>query len=317
MPLLSEPRADSATDHFRSRRQGVFVYSVQKCSPNGDPLMGNAPRQDPVTRRLLVSKYRIKRTVRDYLRDYEGFALIADGSPKTIDERLRELVRIAGEAERDRSIYFDTIDFALFGAVINPQDKDLKKEFPTSSFRGPVQVFDGESLHPVDYVEEQGTSAFKGTDKAAQKSFRTSYSVPFALISASWVASPAAARITGATDDMLEIFRSALWHGTNNLLTGSKTGHRSRLMLEFRFDERHPNTLIPFPEKRISPMTRSDTAARGIEDMGLDLSGVWELAERYADRLEGISLVTDGSVAVQMGQVPKRISRMLSRDEWD
>lgn len=310
LKLLRNPPTEAA-DILSSRNQGVFLYSVQGCSPNGDPLKNDAPRQDPVTRRIQVSKYRIKRTVRDYLRDYENLALLADGSPQTIDERLKELLDHGGP-----EVLYQVIDFILFGAVINPQNKAIKESFPLSSFRGPVQVYDAESLHPVEFLEEQGISAFKGREHALQKSFRMAYKIPFALISAPYVASPALARYTGANDDTLDIFYDALWYGTDNLLTGTKLGHKSRGLLNFRFKDEFPNAMLPFPEKgiRVTFAEGIDkTSVRGIGDILIDFSEVWARAERFIGKLKEISLVLDADkdMHVEIGEMTPRMKKIF------
>ena len=49
----------------------LFLYDAALCNPNGDPDQENKPRMDRATKTNLVSSFRIKRYIRDYLIDNE------------------------------------------------------------------------------------------------------------------------------------------------------------------------------------------------------------------------------------------------------
>lgn len=52
-------------------REFLFLYDAANCNPNGDPDQENKPRMDRATKTNLVSSFRLKRYVRDYLIDNE------------------------------------------------------------------------------------------------------------------------------------------------------------------------------------------------------------------------------------------------------
>ncbi len=54
-----------------NNREFLFLYDAANCNPNGDPDQENKPRMDRATKTNLVSSYRLKRYVRDYLIDNE------------------------------------------------------------------------------------------------------------------------------------------------------------------------------------------------------------------------------------------------------
>lgn len=54
-----------------NNREFLFLYDAALCNPNGDPDQENKPRMDRATKTNLVSSFRIKRYIRDYLIDNE------------------------------------------------------------------------------------------------------------------------------------------------------------------------------------------------------------------------------------------------------
>ena len=68
-----------------NNREFLFLYDAANCNPNGDPDQENKPRMDRATKTNLVSSYRLKRYVRDYLIDNET------------NEKLDVFVRQMGE----------------------------------------------------------------------------------------------------------------------------------------------------------------------------------------------------------------------------
>ena len=55
------------TENEAGRSEFLFCYDAIMTNPNGDP-DENRPRIDLVTRRNLVTEFRLKRTIRDYLK---------------------------------------------------------------------------------------------------------------------------------------------------------------------------------------------------------------------------------------------------------
>ena len=56
---------------IKNRSELVFLYDIVDNNPNGDPLDSNKPRIDEETGINLVTDVRLKRTIRDYLKDYK------------------------------------------------------------------------------------------------------------------------------------------------------------------------------------------------------------------------------------------------------
>ena len=125
------------------------------------------------------------------------------------------------------------IDVRLFGITFAPKGMD-KAAF---SWTGPVQISWGMSMHKVKPELVQGTAAFTSGDGKSQRSLRTEWRVPFALISFYGVANQYASKTTGATDEDIEKLRRGWWLGTKNLITRSKLGHKPLMWLEIVYKE--------------------------------------------------------------------------------
>jgi CRISPR-associated protein Csh2 len=54
-----------------NRAELLFLYDVKDANPNGDPLDENKPRIDEETGVNIVTDVRLKRTIRDYLHDFD------------------------------------------------------------------------------------------------------------------------------------------------------------------------------------------------------------------------------------------------------
>jgi len=118
---------------IKNRAEIVFLYDVKDANPNGDPLDENKPRIDEETGINIVTDVRLKRTIRDYLKDFKGY----DGKTNK-DIFVREIANEKGEIqdgktrakdfEENKKIVLEKcIDVRLFGAVI-PLPEKAKKE---------------------------------------------------------------------------------------------------------------------------------------------------------------------------------------------
>ncbi|MGB4754652.1 MAG: type I-B CRISPR-associated protein Cas7/Csh2, partial [Fervidobacterium sp.] len=221
---------------MKSRKELLFVYSVKDANPNGDPLNANHPRYDEETGQVLVSDVRIKRTIRDeFMRmkknedEYEE--VFIDGLPKTMKNRYEELKSKYTDKEKAQEILKECIDARLFGVTFALGEK------ATFAWTGPVQFKWGRSLHKAKVEFIQGTGAFVTNEGGEQRTIRNEYIVPFALIATYAIGNQYASVRTGASDEDFNKLVEALWNGTNNLITRSKTEHRSRMLLVIDYVE--------------------------------------------------------------------------------
>jgi len=291
---------------MKSRKELLFVYSVKDANPNGDPLNANHPRYDEETGQVLVSDVRIKRTIRDeFMRmkkdgnegEYEE--VFIDGLPKTMKSRYDELKGKFGDKEKAENILKKCIDARLFGLTFALGDKE------TFAWTGPVQFKWGRSLHKAKVEFIQGTGAFVTKEGGEQRTIRNEYIVPFALIATYAIGNQHASVRTGASDEDFNKLVEALWNGTNNLITRSKTEHRSRMLLVIDYVEGF-NGLIGSLDERIKLVKKDGSelsedeqlALRSITEVSIDLREVCEKLESLSNQIEQIKIIKDPDLEI-------------------
>lgn len=79
---------------IKNRSEILFLYDVTDANPNGDPMEENRPRIDEETGVNIVTDVRLKRTIRDYLRDFKGQSIFIQAE-KVIEEGT-ELIKARG-----------------------------------------------------------------------------------------------------------------------------------------------------------------------------------------------------------------------------
>ncbi len=144
------------SDVLKNRSEILFLYDVTDANPNGDPMEENRPRIDEENSINIVTDVRLKRTIRDYLRDFknqnifiqaekvveEGTELIKargakliDEIEKLLDEELKneaeviksKLEEILGEGSKGKR---KTIFNGALGDEVNDETKnELFKNF--------------------------------------------------------------------------------------------------------------------------------------------------------------------------------------------
>jgi CRISPR-associated protein Csh2 len=247
------------SDTIKNRSELLFLYDVKDNNPNGDPLDGNKPRIDEETNINIVTDVRLKRTVRDYLKDFKGMEIfvreIADDEGKIQDAKMRandflkDIDNVEGKGFNEqkqiikKKILESCIDVKLFGATIpldlkvNDEKGKSKNVTGSITLTGPVQFRMGRSLHKVELKYIKGTGAFAAKAGATQKTFREEYILPYSLIAFYGVINENAAKETELTDDDVKALTEGMWNGTKNLISRSKAGHEPRLLLKINYNE--------------------------------------------------------------------------------
>jgi CRISPR-associated protein Csh2 len=285
---------------FNQRREYLFLYSVKDANPNGDPLNENHPRYDGDTGQAMASDVRIKRTIRDeWVRTKE--LVLVDGEAKTLKTRFDELKKVTGH-DKAREVIGKCLDARLFGVTFALGNEAF-------SWTGPVQFKWARSLHSASFEFIQGTSAFateggKGGDKQ-QRSFRNEYLVPFALMSVYAIANQNASIETGAADQDLEKMVSALWEGTDNLITRSKNEHKSRLLLEITYKEGFNGKIGALDEKvwlvdknGLPLEPEKQKALRSLDEVSLDVAALLAAIKAKKGQIQKTRMILDGDLAI-------------------
>ncbi len=149
---------------IKNRSEIIYLYDVVDNNPNGDPLDSNKPRIDEETGINIVTEVRLKRTIRDYLKDYKGKEIfvreIRDENDNVQDSKNRIIMFGTNKNEAAKNVLDKCIDIRIFGATIpiqrNKKTKELVAckgkgtESSVITFTGPVQFNMGRSLHNVE-----------------------------------------------------------------------------------------------------------------------------------------------------------------------
>ena len=282
------------------RSELIFLYDIKDNNPNGDPLDNNKPRIDEETNINIVTDVRLKRTIRDYLQSYKGQEIFVreirneKGNVQDAKARARDFGKTKEEAIEN--ILKNCIDVRLFGATI-PLEFN-KKETGSATFTGPVQFAMGRSLHRVVLKRIKGTGGFASGEDKDNKTFREEYVLPYSLIGFYGIVNEHAAESTKLTENDLTLLLEAMWNGTKNLISRSKIGQNSRLLLriEYKEDNYHIGDLI----KRINLVSEKlDEEIRNVSDFRLDFENFLLSIKEHRDKIDKVYFKKDSDILEQ------------------
>ncbi len=212
----------------KNRSEILFLYDVKWGNPNGDPMDENKPRLDQETDTIIVTDVRLKRTIRDYLKDFHGENLWVSSEAVHPSERMKELGITKLEDAIDKCI-----DVRLFGIVMPEKSKSALG----NSLTGAVQFRYGRSLHKAKWELIQGTAAFTSKEGKGQRSIREEYVVPYALIAFYGVINEKLAEKSKLSEEDIQKLLDGIWNGTKNLITRSKMEQNPRLLVKINYKE--------------------------------------------------------------------------------
>jgi len=283
---------------IKNRTELLFLFEAEYTNPNGDPLNENRPRFDEEESKALVSDVRLKRSIRDYWYSYKGHdgsgdkdifvreTTYKDGENEFIKSGKRRVKDFGNKKEEiSTAILARCVDVRVFGGVL-PMDAD------SITFTGAVQFNMGKSINQTDPITLQGTGAFASADKAKQKTFRTEYALPYALIGFNGIINEKAAAYSKMTDDDKSLLLEGIWEGTKNLISRSKFGQAPLLLLSVNYKE-------PFYlgnlRQRLKLICEGDNSMkiRNINDYELDISDLVAALKSEKDKIQDIDLQID------------------------
>jgi len=225
------------------RSEFLFCYDARMANPNGDP-DENRPRIDPITHKNLVTEFRLKRTIRDYLERRMGLPVFmkeeieADGSVKTIEgmanRYIEETTSRKGDKEKKsktvqrEKLTKDHIDIRLFGLLFAVGGVHFKQT-------GPVQFGIGQSLNQVDEIQVRMTRVVPTKEEAKAGTFGEKHLLRYSFIVFHGFLNDIVAKEVNLTEKDVSSMMQAAWFGTNDLSTTSKFGQASRLLLRVNY----------------------------------------------------------------------------------
>ena len=289
---------------IKNRREHLFLYDVSFANPNGDPNDENKPRIDEETGRNIVTDVRLKRTIRDYLKDFEGLEIfvkeISNEEGKIQDAKAR-----AKDYENNpERILKECIDVRLFGGTI-PIETGKKKD-SSITYTGPVQFNMGQSLHRVKLEFIKGTGAFASKEGQQQKTFREEWILPYSFIAFHGVTNENAAKDTGLTDKDLAYLRKGMWEGTKNLITRSKNEQMPRLLIEVVYKDGIHSYVGELHRYIKIESDKQDEGLRNTDDFILNIDELLKVLEENAEKIERVLYKKDKNL---------KLSKDLSSDK--
>lgn len=277
---------------IKNRSEIIYLYDVVDNNPNGDPLDSNKPRIDEETGINIVTEVRLKRTIRDYLKDYKGKEIfvreIRDKNDKVQDGKTRAKDFGTNKEEVSKNVLDKCIDVRLFGATI-PLDKS------SVTFTGPVQFNMGRSLHKVELKRIKGTGAFASGAGKDNKTFREEYILPYSLIGFYGIINENAAKFTNLTDDDVNLLLDGIWNGTKNLISRSKVGQLPRLLIKVDYKEGNFHIGGLLNKVKIESQI-DDEAIRGTKDYQLDLTELRDTIVKNKEKIEKVYFAIDNDI---------------------
>jgi len=308
---------------MKNRREYLFLYDVTYANPNGDPNDENKPRIDEESGHNIVTDVRLKRTIRDYLYQYEHQEIfvreIEDEEGHIQDAKTRakdflkdkEISKKSFQEQKElikKSLLTSCIDVRLFGATIPLELKvGSKKRQSSITLTGPVQFNMGESLHKVKLEFIKGTGAFASDKGKEQKTFREEWILPYSLIAFHGIANEHAAKTTSLKEEDLKAMKRGMWIGTKNLITRSKVGQMPRLLIEVIYKEEtltHIGDLQRFLSLRSD---RNEEALRSPKDYVVDVGRLIDVLEGEAQKIEKVNYLVDKEVQLNQEFASEKI----------
>ncbi|MEO0021479.1 MAG: type I-B CRISPR-associated protein Cas7/Csh2 [candidate division WOR-3 bacterium] len=295
---------------IENRSEILFVYDVVDANPNGDPNDENKPRIDEETGINFVTDVRLKRTIRDYLYEYkkqEVFireTLNESGTRKTKKERLEEF-------KNNEELLKKCIDLRLFGATTAVEGKDRM------TLTGPVQFKYGRSLHRVDLTYVKGTTVIPSGEGKEQGTFTERYILPYSLIAFYGIVNETAASTQEIplTSDDIELMLEAIWHGTKNLISGSKFGQNPRLLLQIVYKPGN-NYFIGELDRRLSIRAeKADEAIRNVSELKLEVGQLVDAIKAVNDIIEQVRIKIDDRLQLVRDGQPVDLATALRNEK--
>lgn len=281
---------------IKNRSELLFLYDIVDNNPNGDPLDSNKPRIDEETAINLVTDVRLKRTIRDYLKDYKGQEIFVkdtvDTKGKIKDGKSRAADFGKKKEEISDNVLSNCIDVRLFGGTI-PLNND------SITFTGPVQFNMGRSLHRVELKRMKGTGAFASGENKSNKTFREEYILPYSLIGFYGIINEHAAEKTNLSDEDIDLLIDGMWNGTKNLISRSKVGQLPRLLIKINYkeDNYHIGGLL---NKLTLNKLLEDEALRSPKDYTIEISELVKLLDKNSDKILDIEYIVDDDIEIAL-----------------
>jgi CRISPR-associated protein Csd2 len=235
---------------INSRYEFVILFDVVNGNPNGDPDAGNMPRIDPETGHGIVTDVCIKRKIRNYVEavkegDKEYKIYIKENIPLNVSDRtayqyLGVDEKSIGEAKKkDPGIDEKIRDFMC--SNFYDMTTFVKAALSCGQVRGPVQLSFARSIDPIVQQEVTITRVAITTEADAEKKgteMGRKHIIPYALYRMEGFVSANLAKVTGFSDDDLDL----LWEAIKNMFEHDRSAARGKMAVRELIVFKHNGT---------------------------------------------------------------------------
>ncbi|MDP3642360.1 MAG: type I-B CRISPR-associated protein Cas7/Csh2 [Bacteroidota bacterium] len=253
----------------------IFLYDATLCNPNGDPDQENKPRMDYDTSTNLVTDTRVKRFIRDYLKDQgqEIFVDMEGESKVSSDSKLDFVVQRILSDSNERTVIFEEkpeLEKEFEAIVAEKKDKDsilkllqnaknsklnyyilsqlVKNKFIDIRMFGSAFAVGGFTKaytgaiqmnwgYSLNQVELVESSSIVTIMNDDSSTFGKDYRVYYSLLAFNGTINKYAAKTTGLTEEDQKLFRKAIWESIPSQPTRSKMNQYPKLYLEIVYND--------------------------------------------------------------------------------
>ena len=201
----------------------AVVFTVKNANPNGDPLLGNRPRQtsDGLGE---VSDVCLKRKIRNRLQQmgekiFVQMDSMCDDGMNSLSKRFEAFLKSKKAEDISKAVCEEWFDVRAFGQVFAFKKREGVDEV-SMGIRGPVTIQPALSLEPVIMESIQITKSVNSEpDESGKKSSDTmgmKHRVDYGLYRFNGSINPQLASKTGFSDEDAEAVKQALIHLFDN-----------------------------------------------------------------------------------------------------
>ncbi len=289
---------------IENRSEIVFLYDVSDANPNGDPIDEDKPRIDQQTDLNIVTDVRLKRTIRDYLRDFrdqnifiQSEKVVEDGEEllkSRVNKLEDELKKLIEQTDKFREEEKENLKGNLHNILGQKKKKEFKKQF--------LNCIDGDR---EDSDKKELLDKFAELRTTSLKTQVLSYFIDMRLFGATLAVKNLNLQQTGPTQFK---FGRSLHKVDYDFYKGSITmpveagdgKEKGKTQAEFSQEYRLPYSLIGF----YGIVNENAAKYTGLEEEDVDLlmDGIWNGTK---------NLITRSKV----GQVPRFLMRVVYEED--
>jgi CRISPR-associated protein Csh2 len=320
---MKETERIASDEPSAKRSEFLFCYDVRMANPNGDP-DENRPRIDPVTGRNLVTEFRLKRTIRDYLKDSlckdsacdKIFMRVEENEQhqlKTVEDLATSYItkedkekKIPPSIDREKLVS-EHIDVRLFGLLFAVEKMHFKQV-------GPIQFAIGKSLNKVDELTIRMTRVVPTREEAKAGTFGEKSVLRYSFIVFHGFLNDFVAKQVKLSEDDVSKMMKAMWYGTDELSTTSKFGQRSKLLIRVNYS--NPLTYIGDLDRYLTLEKANDKVDMNkLEDVSqtrLNVQRLFDILKENKKKIDSIEYASSKTLVCFDGTQAGTFSSLLN-----